>query len=280
MSVPDYPIAETLDFKFTTRSFSTGVPTTLGGTPAIQIYEDNSTTQITAGITLTADFDSVTGLNNLRVVATGANGFEAGKSYQAVISTGTVGGVSVVGEVVAQFSIERSPALRPTTAGRTLDVAATGEAGLDLGNVTGTLGNANVGWVDANDRVDVGSWLGTAVTTSATTAKPQVDVDSIDDDATAANNAELFFDDTGFVASNSTIGTVTTLTGHTAQTGDVFARLFLRTGTAQAGDAGEITLDAGASASNDYYNTAWIAITGGAGAGQARQIFDYTGLRR
>lgn len=119
--MPDYPLGETLDFKFTTRAFATGIPTTLAGTPVIQIYEDNSDTQITAGITLTADFDSVTGLNNLRIVATGGNGFEAGKSYSAVISTGTVGGVSVVGEVVAQFSIERSPVnwanvTAPTTA--------------------------------------------------------------------------------------------------------------------------------------------------------------------
>jgi len=47
---------------------------------------------------------------------------------------------------------------------------------------------------DANARVDVGSWLGTAVTLSATTTKPEVDVVSISDDATAANNAELAFD--------------------------------------------------------------------------------------
>jgi hypothetical protein len=56
------------------------------------------------------------------------------------------------------------PALTATTAGETLDVASTGEAGVDLGNVTGTLGQANVGWVDANSRVDVGSVLGTAQT--------------------------------------------------------------------------------------------------------------------
>lgn len=135
MSVPDYPLGETLDFKFTTRAFATGVPTTLAGTPVVEVYEDNSLTQITAGETLTVDFDSVTGLNNLRIVATGANGYEAGKSYAAIISAGTVGGVSVVGEVVAQFSIERSPALRPTTAGRTLDVTATGAAGIDWGNI-------------------------------------------------------------------------------------------------------------------------------------------------
>lgn len=106
----DFKLGDTLDFKFTTRAFATGVPTTLSGTPVIQIYEDNSITQISAGITLTADFDGVTGLNNLRIVATSGNGFETGKSYACVISTGTVGGVSVVGEVVQQFSLERSPA--------------------------------------------------------------------------------------------------------------------------------------------------------------------------
>lgn len=64
----------------------------------------------------------------------------------------------------------------PTTSGRSIDVAATGEVGVDLGNVTGVLGNANVGWVDANDRIDVGSWLGTAVATPTVAGVPEVDV--------------------------------------------------------------------------------------------------------
>lgn len=148
--VPDYPLGETLDFKFTTRSFSTGAPTTLAGTPVVQVYEDNSTTQITAGITLTVDFDSVTGLNNLRIVATSGNGYGSGQSYQAVISTGTVGGVSVVGEVVKEFTIERSPGLRPTTAGRTLDVTATGAAGIDWGNIENPTTTVDLSGTDIN----------------------------------------------------------------------------------------------------------------------------------
>jgi hypothetical protein len=52
--------------------------------------------------------------------------------------------------------------LLPTVAGRSLDVTAAGEAGLDFGNVVGVLGQANVGWVDANSRVDLGQVLGTA----------------------------------------------------------------------------------------------------------------------
>lgn len=44
------------------------------------------------------------------------------------------------------------------------------------------------------------------------TATQSVNVTQISGDATAADNCELFFDDTGFNASNSTIGTVTTNT--------------------------------------------------------------------
>lgn len=107
--VPDYTLEDTLDFKFTTRQFSTGAPFAFAG-GVIEIYEDNSLTQITGAETLTLEFDGVTGLHNLRVAATTANGFENGKSYHCVVSAGTVDSVSVVGEVVQQFSIGRSAA--------------------------------------------------------------------------------------------------------------------------------------------------------------------------
>lgn len=139
MSVPDYPLGVTVDFKFTSRAFATGIPTTLAGNPVVEIYEDNGTTDLNAE-TLTVDAGGNNGLNNLRVVMTSGNGFEAGKSYQAVIVLGTVGGVSVVGEVVQQFSIERSPALRPTTAGRTARTDASGYILLSAGAGTGQIG--------------------------------------------------------------------------------------------------------------------------------------------
>lgn len=130
----DFAADSTFDCKFCTVT-TTGAPTQLAGTPVVSAYIDNSTTQITAGITLSVDFDSITGLNNVRVVATGANGYTAGSNFQLVITTGTVGGTSVVGYVIAQFSITARSALRPTTAGRTLDVSAGGEAGLDWANI-------------------------------------------------------------------------------------------------------------------------------------------------
>ena len=106
----DYTVGGTINKRFTTRAFGTGVPTVLAGTPVISAYEDNSTTQITAGITLGVDHDSVVGLNLMTIVATGGNGFETGKDYDLVITTGTVGGVSVVGEVVGSFTLGRSAA--------------------------------------------------------------------------------------------------------------------------------------------------------------------------
>lgn len=102
--IGDFLADQTFDMKFTTVT-TTGAPTTLAGSPVISVYADNSVTQITAGITLTVDFDGVTGLNNVHIVATVANGYSSGSNYQIVITTGTVGGTSVVGYVVGQFSI-------------------------------------------------------------------------------------------------------------------------------------------------------------------------------
>jgi hypothetical protein len=51
----------------------------------------------------------------------------------------------------------------------------------------------------------------------------------------------------------------------------------IRSGTAQAGGAGTITLDSGASAVNDFYNGNYVYISAGTGAGQMRLINDYVG---
>jgi len=98
----DYP---TLNFKFTTRT-ATGVPATLTA-GVVKVYKGSATdTEINTGVTLTADFDTVTGLNNVLIDLSFAAFYAVGQDYSVVITTGTVGGVSVVGEVVATFSIE------------------------------------------------------------------------------------------------------------------------------------------------------------------------------
>lgn len=132
--IGDFRLGDTIDTSFTTVQ-TTGASFTLAGSPVISAYVGNNTTQITAGITLTVDFDSVTGYNHIRIVASGGNGYATASNYRLVITTGTVNSVSVVGYVVCEFSIENRSAVMPTTSARTLDVSATGEAGVDWANV-------------------------------------------------------------------------------------------------------------------------------------------------
>lgn len=54
----------------------------------------------------------------------------------------------------------------------------------------------------------------------------------------------------------------------------------IRSSTAQAGSATTITLDASASASNNFYNNDIVYITGGTGVGQARFITAYVGATK
>lgn len=109
------PVGSTAVLNFTTMV--NGVPTTLAGSPVISIYK-NSTTQSTSGVTLTVDYDSVTGLNHV-VIDTSSDGtfYATDTNFSVVITTGTVGGGSVVGSVVGSFSLTTEATRMQKTAG-------------------------------------------------------------------------------------------------------------------------------------------------------------------
>ncbi len=125
----DYDASTVIYGKFTTFQPTTGAAFALAGSPVLSVYKDNSVTQSTAGITLTVSFDSVTGLNHY-AIDTSADGtfYAAGSFFDIIITTGTVDGVSVVGSVVASFTIRKDSSLKPATAGRALVVDAAGLA--------------------------------------------------------------------------------------------------------------------------------------------------------
>jgi hypothetical protein len=101
----------TLRFKFNTRQFSTGAPFTLAGTPSLAVYAEDSATQITAGITLTVDYDSKTGQNQVVIDLSADAAYAAGKKYEVQIEAGTVDSVSVIGAVVYEFYIHAAGGL-------------------------------------------------------------------------------------------------------------------------------------------------------------------------
>ena len=236
----DISLGDTIDFQFNTFRFSTGAPFTLAGTPTLAAYVGNSVTEITAGLTLTVDFDAKTGLHNVRVVATSGNGYTAGTDVTVVLAAGTVDSVSVANAIVGSFSIDKRSALRPTTANRTLDVTATGAAGIDWANVENpttalnlSATNIDVDQVVASVSGAVGSVTGT-VTLAAVTH-------------------------TGAV-----IPTVTTLTGHTAQTGDSYARLGAPAGASVSADIAAVKSETASiqSDTNDIQTRLPAALTG------------------
>lgn len=103
----DIDLQATEDFKLFATRVDTGAPADVASI-AVSAYPDNSTTQITAGITTTQPFDSLTGFGNVRVVATVANGYGYNSTYALVITTGTVNSVSVVGAIVGEFTIGKN----------------------------------------------------------------------------------------------------------------------------------------------------------------------------
>lgn len=251
----DIRLGDTVDLKFTTVQ-STGAPTTLAGTPVISAYPANSTTQLTAGITLTVDFDTVTGLNHVRVVASSGNGYATATNYDLVITTGTVNSVSVVGYVVGSFSIENRSAVMPTTAARTLDVSATGEAGVDWANVGSP--STTVGLS--------GTTVGTATT--------------VTNQLTAAAIATGVWQDTtaGDFTTASSIGKSLYTTGNAPGATSGLALVGSNVGTASSvtGSVGSVTGAVGSVTGNVGGNvvgsvasvTAAVTISAGTGAGQ------------
>ena len=97
----------TLNFKFTTRA-ATGVPTNPVGL-AVAVYKGSATgTESTAGVTLaaTGNFDTIAGLNNLLIDLSADAFYAVANDYAVVVTAGTVGGVSIIGETICTFSIE------------------------------------------------------------------------------------------------------------------------------------------------------------------------------
>lgn len=158
--IGDYSPGDTIDCNFGTVRPSTGASFTLAGTPVISAYKDNSTTQGTTGVSLTADFDSVTGMNHVRVTtASDGTFFSAGSFFDLVITTGTVDSVSVTGQSVCSFTLGKVSALRPTTAARTLLVSAAGAADANVTQAAGSNITSASGRMEVNTTVWAGSDL-------------------------------------------------------------------------------------------------------------------------
>jgi len=256
----DYQLEDTIYIPFSTRQFSDGVPTALIGSPIVTGYRDANLTQFVTGITLADSFDGVSGLNLITIVATAANGYVAGESYTLYLSAGTVGGVSVVGEVVGHFTLETAPVnwgkvTSPTTA---VDLSATD---IQLADTVTTLTNLPVitaNWltaagINAGALDGKGDWNIGKTGYALTTAEHDAIVDKAWDELLSGH---LTFGSFGQIL-NAIGGVAGRVNDASATTTD-------------------FDTDGFTEATADHFNGHTLIFTSGILKGQARIITDYT----
>ena len=117
----------TIRFIWSTND-SDGASITRATDGTVSVYKDLGTTQTVAGVYDTyEDFDGLTGVHGCRIDTSADAFYATGSDYTVVLSAATIDS-QTVNAVLAHFSIENRSGLRPTTAGRTLSVSASGEA--------------------------------------------------------------------------------------------------------------------------------------------------------
>lgn len=173
--VGDYPVGTTNVCRFfRTAQPSTGASFALAGTPGVEIYKDGSDTEDTddSGVTLSVSVDSVAGQNRI-CIDTSSDGtfYSAGSWFSVNLEAGTVDSVSVVGESIMSFSLEKTAALRPATNGREIAVGA-----------------------DGLPDVNVDEWDDTDVPAPSTAGVPSVDMIRLSGDSGAADLLEALLD--------------------------------------------------------------------------------------
>ncbi len=101
----DFKVGSQIFLLFNTRD-DAGNLVSFSGSPAVSVYKNNSAIQAMSGVALTVDFDGVAGLN-LLVISTGPDAafYSTGSTFHVVVTAGTAGGNSLVGEVFYKFSL-------------------------------------------------------------------------------------------------------------------------------------------------------------------------------
>lgn len=239
----------------------------------VHIHKDGGTTQRNnaAGITMSIDFDSITG-NHLLAIDTSDNTvadfFQAGHEYQVRIEGATVD-AGTINAWVGCFSLERANGI--------LALLKNGTYG--LAQLVRSTTPANTLSVDASHQVAVPS-------------TQKVDVETIKTNP-VVNGGTITFPTNKTLAAtdNITGGTITTVTNLTNAPGDSTGVTELLTRVPDVSViTGAVTTDAGNSATafetnlssavDDFYKDCLIVLTSGDLAGQVKRIQAYNGTTK
>ena len=205
--------ADVRDYSGTAGTFAAGRPevntTHIAGsavsttTAQIGVNIVQISTDATAADNLEAEFDG-TGYSTYMRRATAQTGTSSSITLDASASATTDLYKGTICAIVSGTGVGQARLV--TAYNGTTKVASTAP------NWDTTPDSTSVFTIWPNARVDVARWVGSAVN-GLVSGRVDADMGAISTDSTAADNAESFFDGTGYAGTGNTIPTVTTVTG-------------------------------------------------------------------
>ena len=217
-----WAIDSVLTFPAITHRFDTGALTDADAAPSYRVYEDETATALLTGSMALLDTDNTTGFYSEAITLSAANGFELGKSYTIYITAAVN---SVTGGQHHTFQIGAQ--VNATHAAGT----AWGSGAITAASIaTDAIGSAEFSQAAADKVWSTAARILTAATnvTSTGAAVPitggglvSADVTAISTDTAAADNAESYFDGTGYAGllQRTTIATLASQTSFTLTAG-------------------------------------------------------------
>lgn len=100
----DFSLDQTVRLMFDTNDAAGGA-TGLDTAGTVSVYKDGSTTQSTAGVTVTNNFDGVTGIHLVEIDTSASTFYVVGADYHVVLAGGDIDG-ETINAVLGSFSIE------------------------------------------------------------------------------------------------------------------------------------------------------------------------------
>ena len=250
--IGDFPTSATIRKMWNSNAIA-GESITRATNGTISVYKDSNTTQSTAGVTDTEDFDSLTGVHNV-VIDTSADGtfYSAGSEFEVVLSGATIDG-KTINTTLFSFSIERSGGI--------------------LALLKGANGLAAIKTQTAAIEVDTQD-IQSRIPAALVGGRIDANMGAISADATAADNLEAALDGTGGVT--ITAGLTGNVTGNlSGSVGSVTGNV----GGNVAGSVGSVTGNIGGNLAGSVGSVTGAvgSVTGNVGGNVAGSVGSVTG---
>jgi hypothetical protein len=140
----DFRSGKTVRRLFPTNAIA-GESITIATNGTVQVYKNNGTSQSTAGVTFTEDFDGLVGVHAVDIdMSADGTFYSSASDFECVLAAATIDGKSINTPLFC-WSVENRSAVMPTADGRTIDLDVGGNVDVATVNTTVTANLATTG---------------------------------------------------------------------------------------------------------------------------------------